>query len=523
MFVLGMHRSGTSLASELIHATGFEVPGTPLDTLEGVNARGFWESREVVDLDERLLAGAGCTWYQVGLDLPAARWRRPEVESVSADVRSFLDASFERHDRLVIKDPRLCHLLPVWLRVIDRHLVSVRIVWISRNPLAVARSLQARDGFSQATGILLWLESFLTGMKSVAQLPCLLLDFDRLLGDPASREVLCEFVGSPMSSETWAAIADPRLAHHRIESLDPGPMAQLALACHASIGHGQRPTPDFFRSVAGLRRRFARLGVRNSELVSGLAEANAAMVESKRLAMHVGALHSKALEVIAAYDSQLAQLGAARQQIAHQERVIADRDLKIQQNVLYIAKCEARIRELDRALVAQMGELQDARALADDTHSRRERQELATQGLRERIGELETALAARDADVARNGAYIDACHRRIGELHAAMDEFSALRERLAEVESTLASRTADVAQNAQYIAACHRRIEELDRALAEFDAVRVRLAGVESALVDRDSDIARKAERIAAAEQRVRELEAALAPPAAGASPPGGL
>lgn len=515
VFVLGMHRSGTSLISELIHAMGYEVPGSELEKIERVNARGFWESQQVVAINEHLLAGAGASWYQVGFTCNPLGNRSPEVGRTVSDMRSFLDANLEQRDRLVIKDPRLCHLLPVWLAAIDRTRVNVKIVWVSRNPLSVARSLQARDGFCRLTGLLLWLEAFLAGMKAAAKVPCLLVDYDRVLVTADTRDCLGAFIGSTLAQQEWSSIVDASLAHHVPEETVSSPLAQLAIECHASIESGAEVSPEFLRKVSAFRRRYSAMRARLGDFLAGLAETNAALVESKRLAMHVGALHSKALGVIAGQNKALAELGALREQLARHKQVLLDREAQIEATASHVAKCEARVRELDLILETRMHELQHAGALVSQAQAGSEqfdRQGLALQESRDRVAQLEILVAERDADIGRNAAYIDKCHRRIDELQSSMAEFEALRARLAVVESTLTQREADVAHNAEYIAACHARIAELDAAMGEFQALRTRLSEAEAKLAGSHDDPARGAANTTSLEERHHDVLEAASP-----------
>lgn len=161
VFVLGMHRSGTSLTAELVSGLGYSVPGELLDSIDVVNARGFWESKDVVAFNERLLGAAQLTWFHV---CPAGHFFKaiaPDaLHGISLEIKNFIEVELKKSSRLVIKDPRLCILLPVWLSVIDRSSCDVKIVFVNRHPAAVAGSLQARDGFSLFAGHLLWLYYF---------------------------------------------------------------------------------------------------------------------------------------------------------------------------------------------------------------------------------------------------------------------------------------------------------------------------------------------------------------------------
>jgi hypothetical protein len=513
VFVLGMHRSGTSLVAELVHAMGYEVPGQQLEKNEKVNARGFWESRQVVDLNERLLADIGATWYQVGMDFGRGPSGSPEVRATAESIQGLLTTSLQEHDRLVIKDPRLCHLFPVWLECLDRSRVSAKVVWVTRRPLAVARSLEERDGLNELTGVLLWLEAFLSGLTGARRVPCLLLDFDRLLGGDEVRQRLSDHLGRPLTPEAWSTIVDPRLQHHLSETSSSNPTLELANACFESIEHGSLLTPETSRKVANLRKRFDRMRARSDEFIRSLAASNAAMVQAKRLAMRVGAMHAEALRTIARTNALLVDQGKLEQRSDRQERTIVELEGKLEERDRQVGTCKVDLQECGLALQSAWAELERLRPLAaanDERAGELEALHEAAQQSHGRVRELESAVEKHNDDMARNTAYIDKCHRRIAQLEAAMIEFAALRARLAEVESALAGREVDVARNTAYIDACHRRIAELDTAMIEFQAIRQRLAEVESALEARDAVIAGNAECIASLRQRVRELEQAL-------------
>jgi hypothetical protein len=61
----------------------------------------------------------------------------------------------------VLKDPRICRILPLWRQILEEMGIDVRIVLPLRNPLEVADSLLARNGFSRDRGVFLWLRHVL--------------------------------------------------------------------------------------------------------------------------------------------------------------------------------------------------------------------------------------------------------------------------------------------------------------------------------------------------------------------------
>ena len=65
VFVLGMHRSGTSLCSHILSALGVDMadkipgPGNPAPTPD--NPRGHWERWEIVEFHDRILTCSTAT------------------------------------------------------------------------------------------------------------------------------------------------------------------------------------------------------------------------------------------------------------------------------------------------------------------------------------------------------------------------------------------------------------------------------------------------------------------------------
>src|SRR6478735_965159 len=166
VFILGMHRSGTSLAAEIVSEMGFSVPGEMLDVVESINAHGFWESREVVDFNESFLGSCGKKWFDLGI-FSDKKIHKPFGARCRRAIEGFLNSSFISQGDLVIKDPRLCIFWPFWLSNIDRSKVDVKVIFVNRQPLSVANSIAVRDGFSVFSGVFLWLEYVFSALSHV--------------------------------------------------------------------------------------------------------------------------------------------------------------------------------------------------------------------------------------------------------------------------------------------------------------------------------------------------------------------
>ncbi|HKT45523.1 MAG TPA: sulfotransferase [Gaiellaceae bacterium] len=178
--VLGMHRSGTSVATRLVSLMGFS-PGRDGDLLPAHpdNPAGYWENASLVGANDEILGALESDWSRPPR-LEELRERRPEVEALRPVARSLV-ASALSADRWVWKDPRACLTLPFWLPLLGE---DVSIVLIHRNPLEVAASLQARDGFDIPVGLALWERYVRSSLAAAEGRAVCVTSYERLVADP---------------------------------------------------------------------------------------------------------------------------------------------------------------------------------------------------------------------------------------------------------------------------------------------------------------------------------------------------
>ena len=153
MVVLGMHRSGTSAMARVLNLCGAHLPEKVKPPKIGVNPKGFWEPEAVLDLNVRLMRQLGGDWCHVEFPLPAAGEIVDEFES---DARALLAAEYGDAATILIKDPRICVLAPLWHRVLAGSGYRPVYVVPLRNPLEVAQSLEARGDMTVRDGLALW-------------------------------------------------------------------------------------------------------------------------------------------------------------------------------------------------------------------------------------------------------------------------------------------------------------------------------------------------------------------------------
>jgi predicted O-methyltransferase YrrM len=182
VFVLGMHRSGTSAATRLVNLLG--VPtcvDEDLSPARADNPRGYWESESLTVFNERLLDALGCDWscpprLEQGWENDSA------LEQLVAEAAVVFPTIFPT-EQWVWKDPRNSIVLPFWRRVLDVQLVAILVL---RNPLEVAASLEARNGLGKTYSLALWERSLRVALGDLSDVPTLVTRFEDLLADPAA-------------------------------------------------------------------------------------------------------------------------------------------------------------------------------------------------------------------------------------------------------------------------------------------------------------------------------------------------
>lgn len=180
VFVLGMHRSGTSALARVLNLMGLYFGGEEVGIGRSAeNEKGFWERRDVRALNDAMLFEAGCDWDCLSsLNIEALpTQQRARYVALAGDIVLKLDA----HRPWFVKEPRLCALFPIW-RTASETPVCVHVF---RNPLEVASSLHDRNGVPLQVGLALWEAYNVRALTGAAGLPRLFASFEGLLQRPA--------------------------------------------------------------------------------------------------------------------------------------------------------------------------------------------------------------------------------------------------------------------------------------------------------------------------------------------------
>ena len=168
-----MHRSGTSMIARLLNVCGLDLG--PVDSLlkaDRANPLGHFEHRGFLDLDRKLLKHFHATWYGPP-DLPPKWEEDPGLNPLLSEARA-VAAGFPEGRSWGWKEPRASLFLPFWRRAIP----NMDFLICLRNPLEVAKSLQARNGMTVEHGAWLWYLYTLSSLRDTEHCRRLFSIFD---------------------------------------------------------------------------------------------------------------------------------------------------------------------------------------------------------------------------------------------------------------------------------------------------------------------------------------------------------
>jgi hypothetical protein len=220
LFVLGMHRSGTSALSRVLSLCGASLPPN-LVPASTDNPTGFWEPRRAVELNGAFLASQQSSMFDPSLSLQigaaSEKSRGDFVDAICSYLRG-LDAK----RLLVVKDPRISVLFPYWSSAAKECGYEVKVVLVFRNPYEVAMSLFARERMATGQALALWANYNLVAERDSRPFSRVFVSYEELLTDWKGLVSRCATqLGLPLASTPRAstAVADfltPDLRHHAL-------------------------------------------------------------------------------------------------------------------------------------------------------------------------------------------------------------------------------------------------------------------------------------------------------------------
>lgn len=471
VLVLGMHRSGTSMLGGILDRLECRGPKSMLPASEW-NPKGYFESSEVVKLNDAILGSLGLRWDdwqavdQGWQDAPRFVEFRKRISEVIAE--EYGNASL-----IYIKDPRMCRLLPLWHEaLIDIGFSSV-CIHTHRNPVDIARSLERRKGnpVEMEQAALLWLRHVIDAEATSRGLPRIFTSYTRALANwdelfnraegtfgfswplrPQGREDRIHDTVDPslchndspvdsllLSSDVPELVKDclrvvERWADHGEDAEGRDTLMRISREFDAAAALFSVPLMDITKKHKQARNRETQLEVQIQEL----RRTNEALVQNCAEAdLHIEELQKEVS--VALMQESSAQLEALQKQCSelldNQERLAADLQFARAQKVKIqtaadkkIAAIETELESLTAALICRDKDMIALRKkLGDISASWNDRDRLATERYKELIDlkrqrdelrdQLEAKSAVLDAEQERFLLEKESLHDKLEKLH----------------------------------------------------------------------------------------------------------
>lgn len=179
--VLGMHRSGTSLATRGLQALGTSL-GDDLLPADVHNPTGYWENAALVHLNDRLLAAQGLHW-----DAACVQPKQvPDRDRFNREGCELLRNLFGAASLVGVKDPRLSRLLWFWQPIFRELQLKASYLLVVRDPREVVGSLQARSSISASEAHFLWMLHYLDALEDKDESALVVVNYEDLVAAPAA-------------------------------------------------------------------------------------------------------------------------------------------------------------------------------------------------------------------------------------------------------------------------------------------------------------------------------------------------
>ena len=470
IFVLGMHRSGTSALTRVLNLSGCRLH-SDLTRSNQYNERGYWETLDVQKISDAVLVSAKSSWFDqrpVNLEALSQDQRKAFSEQIKGCLQGLFDQSGGEPG--IIKDPRISRMFPLWEAAAREFGARISTVIMVRNPLEVAESLAYRDKIGIEYSILLWLRHLLDAEKFTQSIPRSFVQFEQLLTQPGEQV-------EKIARELNRAWPNP---WKDIES-------KVATFLSADLKHHQQEHEDL--------RRFGTIGdiaLEALQHLSDLAEkgessdARDAMDACARQLQECMRMPERyASEMISNHLAHMRSLGVLEPEVSDTLSAALHEGMR---------GAEAGI-EVTRARDKLHTEISHAQSLTErleDAHGKLEKLGTAEQELKNQLASAEQELKDQRAQAAREQAQLEA-------------NFTATENKLQE---TLALESAQKTKLAKELTSQTRKLEFTEMSW-HLDAMRLEQARDEQK--QRDLDVRRRDREIVALQKSKHEISQSLA------------
>ena len=134
IFIIGMHRCGSSLLTNCLIENGFSIGKTKNKSKNWQNPNGYFENDKLTEFHDYLLAYNYSNWLNIKTDK-----MNYNIEHINK-YRMLLQSEFDNENLIVIKDPRLTFFVDFLKDVCNNH-YNYKFLFLTRNKEECCNSL----------------------------------------------------------------------------------------------------------------------------------------------------------------------------------------------------------------------------------------------------------------------------------------------------------------------------------------------------------------------------------------------
>lgn len=194
--VLGMHKSGTTLVSQILHHSGIAMV-EEVDETTGYDEGNQWEREATKSVNHALLGSEGL--YSLRTRRRGPLGTSPRVQGRMAEIIATCSA---RHTDWGFKDPRNCLTYAAWANVLPEHAITV----VYRRPEeAWAHYWASTQGRRRLTVFQEFLPTWceynaaIVAVLRTASMPWIVVPYTRLMESDTEFRRLEDFIGRPLA------------------------------------------------------------------------------------------------------------------------------------------------------------------------------------------------------------------------------------------------------------------------------------------------------------------------------------
>jgi len=175
--VVGLYDNNPALFALLYRLHGYRLHGDIDYAALQIRKAGYGEPKQVVDINEQVLALNNARWYDMYAVTNQASWH------CSADIHQQMTAYLQSISDAVISDPRLCYTLPLWQSALHHTGHDVFVVIPYTHPLTFAHHMHQQHHMSTQLALALWVVYTLAIINHTRAMPRLLVAHTALIHD----------------------------------------------------------------------------------------------------------------------------------------------------------------------------------------------------------------------------------------------------------------------------------------------------------------------------------------------------